>query len=258
MTLASRGAVVTGGGRGIGAAVARALAAAGARVLIAARHEPEVLAVAAEISRTGGTTWATRCDVADPVSVTALARTAGERLGTVDILVNNAGTASSAPLHRTTLEEWHRLLAVNATGTFLCTQAMLPGMLERGWGRVVNVASISGLEGAKYIAAYCAAKHAVVGFTKAMAIETAGSGVTVNAVCPGYVDTPMTDATVGFVAQRTRKSRAEALQAILAHAGQPRLVTAAEVAATIVALCDDAAGALTGQTLVLDAGALRT
>jgi NAD(P)-dependent dehydrogenase (short-subunit alcohol dehydrogenase family) len=160
-------------------------------------------------------------------------------------------------LLRTSLEEWRRLLAVNATGTFLCTQALLPGMLERGWGRVVNLASVAGLEGAKYIAAYCAAKHAVVGFTRALAIETAGSGVTVNAVCPGYVGTPMTDTAVGLVAQRTHRSRAEALQAILAHAGQPRLVTADEVAATIVALCDDAAAALTGQTLVLDAGALR-
>ncbi len=258
MTLASRGAVVTGGGRGIGAAAARALAAADARVLVAARHEAEVEAVAAEIRQAGGTAWATRCDVADPVSTTALARTAAERLGMVDILINNAGTASSAPLHRTSFEEWQRLLAVNATGTFLCTQAFLPGMLERGWGRVVNVASISGLEGAKYIAAYCAAKHAVVGFTRAMAIETAGSGVTVNAVCPGYVDTPMTDTTLGLVAERMRKSRAEALAAILAHSGQPRLVTAEEVAATILALCDEAAGALTGQTLVLDAGALRT
>lgn len=254
----SRGAVITGGGRGIGAATARALAAAGARVLIASRHEAEVEEVAASIRHSGAQAWATRCDVADPESTTALAATARERLGSIDILVNNAGTGSSAPLHRTTLEEWRRLLDVNATGTFLATQAMLPGMLERGWGRVVNVASVAGLEGAKYIAAYCAAKHAVVGFTRAMAMETAGSGVTVNAVCPGYVDTPMTDATLDQVARRTRKSRAEALAAILAHSGQPRLVTAQEVAATIVALCDESAGALTGQTLVLDAGALRT
>lgn len=258
MRLDGRGAVITGGGRGIGAATARALAAAGARVLVAARHESEVEAVAAALRQSGAQAWATHCDVADPESTTVLARTAGERLGAVDILVNNAGTASSAPLHRTSLEEWQRLLAVNATGTFLCTQALLPGMLERGWGRVVNVASVAGLEGAKYIAAYCAAKHAVVGFTRAMAIETTGSGVTVNAVCPGYVDTPMTDTTLGIVAERMRKSRDEALHAILAHSGQPRLVTADEVAATIVALCDDAAAALTGLTLVLDAGAQRT
>lgn len=252
------GAVVTGGGRGIGAATARALAGAGLRVLVAARHEGEVESIAAELKQTGAQAWATRCDVTEPASVAALARTAMERLGAVDVLVNNAGTASSAPLHRTTLDEWQRLLAVNATGTFLCTQALLPGMLERGWGRVVNVASVAGLEGAKYISAYCAAKHAVVGFTRAMAAETLGTGITINAVCPGYVDTPLTDATLDRVAERTRKSRDEALQAVLAHSGQPRLVTAEEVAATILALCDDRAGALTGQTIVLDAGALRT
>jgi 2-hydroxycyclohexanecarboxyl-CoA dehydrogenase len=258
MTSPGRGAVITGGGRGIGAATARSLAATGVRVLVASRHMAEVEEVATDIRRSGAQAWATHCDVADPESTAALAHVALERLGGVDILVNNAGTASSAPLHRTTLAEWQRLLAVNATGTFLCTQALLPGMLERGWGRVVNVASVAGLEGAKYIAAYCAAKHAVVGFTRAMALETVGSGVTVNAVCPGYVDTPMTDATVGQVAQRIRKSREEALAAILAHSGQPRLVTAEEVAATIAALCDEAAGALTGQTIVLDAGALQT
>lgn len=253
-----RCAVITGGGRGIGAATARALARTGTRVLVASRHVDEVEDVAADIRASGSQAWATPCDVADAASVAALATTARERLGDVDILVNNAGTASSAPFHRTTLEEWQRLLAVNATGTFLCTQALLPGMLQRGWGRVVNVASVAGLEGAKYIAAYCAAKHAVVGFTRAMARETAGSGVTVNAVCPGYVDTPMTEATLRNVAQRLGQSREEALAAILAHSGQPRLVTAEEVAATIVALCNEEAGALTGQTLVLDAGALRS
>jgi NAD(P)-dependent dehydrogenase (short-subunit alcohol dehydrogenase family) len=256
MSLAGRGAVVTGGGRGIGAAVAGALARRGAAVVVAARHREEVDRVAAELRAAGGAAWAAACDVADAAQVAALAEAARRHLGTVDILINNAGTASSAPLARITLEEWQRLFAVNATGTLLCTQAFLPAMTERGWGRVVNIASIAGLEGARYIAAYCAAKHAVVGFTRAAAQETAGSGVTINAVCPGYVDTPMTDETIARIAERLHASPERALQAVLTHSGQPRLVTAAEVADTVVSLCGDAAAGVSGQAIVLDAGAL--
>jgi len=257
MTLTGRGAVVTGGGRGIGTAVARALAEAGARVLVAARHPAEVEAVADGLRAAGGEAFATRCDVTDATSVSELARTARERLGAVDILVNNAGTASSAPVHKITLDEWLRLFAVNATGTLLVTQAFLPAMLERSWGRIVNVASIAGLTGAKLIAAYSAAKHAVVGFTRAVAAEVSGSGITVNAVCPGYVDTPLTDDTLAHIAERTKRTRAEALHTLLGHSGQPRLVTADEVAATVLRLCGDAAATITGQAIVLDAGALR-
>jgi NAD(P)-dependent dehydrogenase (short-subunit alcohol dehydrogenase family) len=257
MTLAGRGAVVTGGGRGIGAAVARALAGAGARVLVAARHHDEVEAVAVELRRAGHEAWATHCDVTDAGQVAGLAHTAHERLGTADILVNNAGTASSAPVLRIMLEEWQRLFAVNATGTLLATQAFLPAMLERGWGRIVNVASIAGLTGAKYIAAYSAAKHAVIGFTRSVAAELAGTGVTINAVCPGYVDTPLTEQSLARIMERTKKTRDAALAAILAHAGQPRLVTAAEVAATVLALMGEDAASLNGQSILLDAGALR-
>jgi enamine deaminase RidA (YjgF/YER057c/UK114 family) len=170
----------------------------------------------------------------------------------VDILVNNAGAAASAPLGKTTLAEWNHLLAVNATGAFLCTRTFLPGMLDRKWGRVVNVASTAGLQGARYISAYSAAKHALVGFTRSAAAEVASSGVTVNAVCPGYVDTEMTRETLDRIVARTGRSREEALGAALAATGQPRLITAEEVAGAVTGLCEAASSGLNGETIVLD------
>jgi NAD(P)-dependent dehydrogenase (short-subunit alcohol dehydrogenase family) len=245
--------VVTGGGRGIGAAVARALAQAGAAVLVAARTIAEVERVAGELVRHGASAWAVGCDVTDPDGVRRLVEAAGARLGVVDILINNAGTAASAPLRRITLDEWNRMLAVNATSAFLVTQAFLPGMVERGWGRVVNVASVAGLRGERYIAHYAAAKHALVGLTRSVATEVAGSGVTVNAVCPGYVDTPMTERTLATVSAIKGVDRAAALQAVLRAAGQARLITADEVAGAVLAFCGGDAGNRNGEALVLEA-----
>lgn len=231
-------AVVTGGGQGIGAAVARGLAAEGAAVVVTARSVDRIERVAGEIKKAGGKAWAVPCDVTDAASVHSLAQAAGRRAGMVDILVNNAGAAHSAPLAKTTLEDWNRVLAVNATGTFLCTQAFLPAMVLRKQGSVVNVASVAGLAGARYIAAYAAAKHAVIGLTRSVAAELDGSGVTCNAVCPGFVDTEMTKESVARVVGKTGKSPADALAAMLASAGQQRLIRVDEVAKAVLALCD--------------------
>lgn len=255
--LAGRGAVVTGASRGggIGMAVAHALASAGAAVVVAARTREAIDSVATELraASRGGQAWAVACDVTDPASVAALARAAESHLEHVDILVNNAGVSYSAPLQRITLADWNRVLAVNATGTFLCTQAFLPGMVERHWGRVVNIASVAGLGGGKYIAAYSASKHAVVGFSRSVAAEVAGTGVTVNAVCPGYVDTDMTRESVARIAAKTGMSPEVALKAALATTGQARLIAPEDVARAVLALCEDA-GTTNGETVVIAQG----
>ncbi len=250
--LSGYNALVTGGGRGIGAAAAMALADAGAKVSVASRNEEQVVQIAAEIRSRGHEAFAFRCDVAEPHQVRDLALSAREAMGRIDILVNNAGTATSNPLPKITLAEWHHIMNVNATGTFLCTQAVYSQMLEQRWGRVVNVASIAGLQGDKYIAAYTAAKHAVVGLTRALAAESKGRGVTVNAVCPGYVDTPLTDETIARIVHLTGKSWDDALAAVLERAGQPRLIRADEVANTILELCYEEAGQRNGELIVLD------
>lgn len=252
MSLEGRAAVVTGGGSGIGAATARVLCESGASVLVAARNERHVVRVAAELRGDGFEAFAFQCDVTDPRQVRDMALSAREAMNRIDILVNSAGTATSNPLAKITLAEWDHILAVNATGTFLCTQAVFAGMVGQGWGRIVNVASIAGLEGDRYIAAYSAAKHAVVGFTKSVAAEAEGTGVTVNAVCPGYVDTPLTEETIERIMTHTGHTREWALQAILEHSGQARLIGADEVGLAIRDLCEEASGHQNGRMLVLD------
>ena len=251
MRLQGATAVVTGGGQGIGAAVARALAAAGAAVVLAGRTAEKIEAVAGELRAAGHQASAVPCDVTDPESVRALARSASGHLAHVDILVNSAGVAHSAPLHQLTLEDWNRVFVVNVTGTFLCTQAFLAGMLGRKWGRVINVASVAGLTGAKYIAAYSASKHAVIGFTRCVAAEVAGTGVTVNAVCPGYVDTGVTRESVQRIMEKTGKSREQALEAMLHTTSQRRLITPEEVAQAVLSLCDQQAEQTNGQAIVI-------
>ena len=250
-------AVVTGGSRGIGRAISLELASAGARIVLTCRGDlARAQATAEEIRRLGGQAIALAADVRSAEEVKALAERVDRECGGADILVNNAGIATSAPLKAITLETWNRVFAVNATGTFLCTQALLPGMVERGWGRVVNVASIAGRTAAPYIAAYAASKHAVIGFTRAVAAEVAASGVTVNAVCPGYVDTAMTDQSVARIAAKTGVPAAEARERILGTSPQHRLMEPEEVAFLVLTLCDPRARGVNGQAVVLDGGAL--
>jgi NAD(P)-dependent dehydrogenase (short-subunit alcohol dehydrogenase family) len=250
--LAGYNALITGGGRGIGAAAGIALAKAGAKVSLAARNESQVVQIAAEIRKDGYEAFAFRCDVTDERQVRDLAMSASDAMGRVDILINNAGTATSNPISKVSLAEWQHIMDVNATGTFLCTKAVYDKMAERRWGRIVNVASIVGLEGGKYITAYTAAKHAVVGFTKSLAIESRGKGITVNAVCPGYVDTPLTDETIARIMHYTGKSWQEALKLLLKESGQPRLIRAHEVADAILGLCGEGAHLPNGELVVLD------
>ena len=258
MSLENRGAVITGGGRGIGQAIVSSLAGAGAEVVVSARSADQIESVAEVLTEAGCNAHAVVCDVTDPEQVDNLVRRSQELVGPVQILINNAGVASSAPLKDITLAEWNRLLTVNATGPFLCTQAFMPGMLESGWGRVVTVASVAGKVGAPYVAAYAASKHAVVGFTRAVAAEVAARGVTVNAICPGYVDTPMTEQSIVNITGKTGMSAEQALQHLRSASPQNRLIEPAEVAHLVTSLCYPAAGGITGQAIVLDGGMVQT
>jgi 3-hydroxybutyrate dehydrogenase len=248
-SLKGRRALVTGGGRGIGRAIAAALTAAGAEVTVTGRTEKPL----EDAIRAGA---AKNCFVADVTQADAFgaAVVRAERGGAFDILVANAGGAESAPFQKADAEQFRRMFDLNVMGTVNATRAVLGGMVERKSGRVVAIASTAGLKGYGYVSAYCAAKHAVVGLVRSLAIETAKTGVTVNAVCPGYTDTEMMQESLARVMQKTGRSREEALAAMLKDNPGGRLVAPEEVAAAVAYLCSREAAAVTGTTLVVAGG----
>lgn len=247
----SRHALVTGGGSGIGEAIALALVAAGMRVTIVGRRLEVLQAVAAPYP---DGMHAVQADVADAASVAAAFVAAKARFGPVEVLVNNAGQAHSAPFAKTDAALWQQMLAVNLTGTFHCTQAALPDMVAARWGRVVNVVSTAGLVGYAYVAAYCAAKHGVVGLTRSLAMEYAKKGVTVNAVCPGYTETDILRDSIANVMAKTGRTEEQARAEFASGNPQGRIVQPAEVADTVRWLCGDGASAMTGQAIAVSGG----
>jgi len=249
--LGGKHAVVTGGGRGIGAAIARALAQHGATVTLMGRDRARLESRARELAA-----QAVTVDIADADSVAAAFARATSAAGPVHILMNNAGAAASAPFVRTEVALWRQMLEVNLTGTYLCCKQVLPGMLDDGFGRVVNIASTAGLTGYPYVTAYCAAKHGVVGLTRALALETARRNVTVNAVCPGYTETDLLGDAIANIVRTTGKSEDEARAALLRRNPQGRLMQPEEVANAALWLCLPGAEAITGQAIAVAGGEL--
>lgn len=254
--LSGRHALVTGASGGIGSATALALARAGARVSIAGRREAALEALARELGRAAGALAV--FDVADEAAAEAAATRVETEAGPLDILVNNAGSAESAPFARVTTRLWRAMMAANLDGAFFLTRAIAPGMARRGFGRIVNVASTAGLVAYPYVSAYVAAKHGLVGLTRALALEYAARGVTANAVCPGYVETPLLEGALAAIVARTGRSAQDARAALTRTNPSGRLVRPREVAATIVHLASPEAESVNGQAIAIAGGEVMT
>jgi NAD(P)-dependent dehydrogenase (short-subunit alcohol dehydrogenase family) len=251
-SIAGRVALVTGGGRGIGRAIALALAREGAHVAVASRSVPELEQVAAEVQALGRRAFFLPLDLLDRRSLLAAPAEVARALGPVDLLVNNAGIHGSAPIPRIPDAQWDAVLQVNLTAPFVLARQVVPGMYERGWGRVISVASVAGKIGVKYAAAYVASKHGLVGFTRTLALEGARKGVTANAICPSWVDTRMMDEAVQAAADATGRGPDEVRAAMLAASPSGRAATPAEVAEVAVLLARN--GAINGQCIHVDGG----
>ena len=252
--LEGRHAIVTGGGRGIGFAIAESLAARGASLTLLGRSVAHLEDAAARLERHGQPVLVSGCDVADDRSVAAAFALSRRRFPAPYILVNNAGQGEVAPFSELPREAWDRMLAVNLTGTWLCTREVYPAMVEARAGRIVNVASVAGLRGFPTGTAYSAAKHGVVGLTRSLALEAAKLGITVNAVCPGYTDTDMAARAVANVARARSLGLEEAKQVIARTLPLGRLVQPGEVAETVAWLCSDGAAAVNGQAIAIAGG----
>jgi len=253
--LRGKHAVVTGGARGIGAAVTRALLDHGARVTVLGRSAEPPPDGALDFTAAGELNYR-KADIGDPEVIAHAFESARTRFGPIVILVNNAGQAASAPFLKTDANLWRRMMTVNLDGAFHCIQAALPGMLTAGWGRIVNMASTAGLTGYAYVTAYCASKHAVVGLTRALALEVATKNVTVNAVCPGFTDTDLLRESLANIVRKTGRTPEEARAELAARNPQKRLIQPQEVANAVAWLCLPGSEAVTGQTIAVAGGEL--
>ncbi len=254
--LAGRTALITGASQGVGKTIALAYADAGASLLLAARNVAALEQVAAEAAARGACAHVIPCDVCDPAQVEAMAEAAVALAGGVDILVNNAGVAGSHKLVGHPDELWQRIIEVNLTSVFRVTRAIAPQMIARRWGRIITIASIASRIGGRYMAAYAASKHGVLGLTRAIALELNPAGVTVNAICPGYIDTPMTDSMIENIVRQTGRSAEQARAALAASSPQNRLIDPDEVAAVALMLAGEGARGITGQAINIDGGAV--
>ena len=253
MSLTGHHAVVTGAGSGIGRATAERLAEAGCQVTLVGRHVARLNETA---DRIGDLAFAAPADVTDPDMLAAAIEAGRDRFGPIDILINNAGAATSAPFLKTDGDAFRAMLALNLEAPAEASRLVLPGMLTRRWGRIVNIASTAGLKGYPYVSAYVAAKHGLVGLTRALALEVASKGVTVNAVCPGFTDTDLVARSVQAITGKTGRSEEEARAALAASNPQGRLITPDEVAMTIVWLCGDGASGVNGAAVPVAGGEL--